>query len=241
MNQINTENELLKQLHSDILQCNKNKIVFLAGHFPLLYHKDGAIEGINKWGIFSPYTLRLACKAGKFAKKAGKEIKFVFFVDDHFYESDSKLNATKRSTMRNQLYKRLSGESARLPQEYQKIMQEYGFLEKDVIRQDHGKTGRRSCLYFSEKILRSAKRDIQNPCAREYIEFLKNQNYFNKTNSHIISFIPQRCKDNICSFALGKEINGLSASHVFMESLGACISEKEVYTIGRGVEYRKDI
>ena len=68
---IKDEKELLKILKKDIENTNKNKIIFLAGHFPLLYTKEKAIEAIKRWGIFSIYSLNLACKLAKYAKKKG--------------------------------------------------------------------------------------------------------------------------------------------------------------------------
>jgi hypothetical protein len=101
------------------------------------------------------------------------------------------------------------------------------------------KEGREDCLYFSEKILRESKRDIDNPCAREYTEFLEDKKYFNKKDYHMITFAPQRCKDNICNFAL-TGIPGLSASHIFMDTMAKLATIKNIYKTGRGITYRRD-
>ena len=234
------EKELLKNLFYDVKNCHKKRIVFLGGHFPLIYSSSQAIEAINQWGVFSKYTLELACKVAKFAKQKNKKVKFVFFVDDHVYEPISGLNSTKLSSLRNKLYKLRSGEQATLPEEYSEIMKKYGFSEKDTIRQDQRKPGRNNCLYFSEKILRASNIKIKNDCAREYIAFLENEKYFSKKNNYIISFIPQRCKNNICSFAIPK-IKNLKSSHIFIDSMEINLSKKKLYTKGTGIIYRKDL
>jgi len=237
---IKDEKELLHKLFLDVDSSNKKQIVFFSGHFPLIYTEEGAIEAIFKWGGFSLYTLELSCKVAKYALSKGKKVKFVFFVDDHMYEDFSKISVTKIKSRRNKLYKMRSGKSAKLLDEYRDIMRKYGFSEKDVILQNQGKKGREDCLYFSEKILRATKRKIDNPCAREYTEFIEDKKYFNKKESYLISFIPNRCKDNICHFALDIEIKGLSSSHVFLETMAKLSSKKEFYTFGRGVSYRKE-
>ena len=177
MIKIKNEKELLEKLYTDIDDCRKEKIVFLGGHFPLLYNEEKAFEAFGYWGKFSEYTLELACLVAKYAKEKGKKISFVFFVDDHMYEDVSSLSAQQLSTRRNNLYKACSGSNAKLPENYKKIMQKFGFSEKDVIRHNHGKKGREDCLYFSEKVLRASKRKIENPCAREYIAFLEDKKY----------------------------------------------------------------
>ena len=240
MQKIKNEKELLKQLVSDVDGCKKEKIVFLGGHFPLLYNETEAIESTKHWGKFSQYTLELACKIAKYAKKKKKKVQFVFFVDDHMYEDMNDLSSSQLSLRRNQLYKKRSGKNSELPEEYKKIMKKYGFSEKDVIKQDHGKKGRENCLYFSEKILRASKMKIDNPCAREYASFIENKKYFSVRNNYMIAFIPQRCKENICYFALDLEIKGLSGSHIFMNTMAKLSTRKQLYSFGKGVTYRKD-
>lgn len=240
MKQIKSEPELLGLLFSDIDNCQKRKIVLLGGHFPLRYIKDGAVEALDYWGEFSKYTLELACKLGEYAKRRGKQVAFVFFVDDHMYEEMNNLTNSQVSLMRNRLYKLRSGPDAKLPKPYREVMGEYGFSEAEVIRQNQGKRGRESCLYFSEKILRASKRAIDNPCAREYIEFLEDESYFNKASSYIIAFIPQRCRENICNSALDIEVKGINGSHVFIETMTKLATREQLYVSGRGVSYRRD-
>lgn len=238
---IRDEKELLDRLFLDVDNCDKKRIVFLAGHFPLLYpvEKEEAVEAFDHWGIFSKYSLELACIIGEYAIKKGKLVSFVFFVDDHMYEDISELSATPRSRRRDRLYKRMSGKNAKLPEEYKKIMQKHGFSEKDVIRQNQMKNGREDCLYFSEKILRESKREIDNPCAREYTEFLEDSKYFSKKDFYMITFGPQRCKDNICNFAI-PNIKGLSSSHIFMDTMAKLSTRKQLYSLGKGIHYIKD-
>ncbi len=240
MKQIRNEKELLKQLAFDIYNCKKEKIVFLGGHFPLIYNKKEALEAIRYWGKYSIYSLELCCKLARYAKRKGEKVQFVFFVDDHIYEDISGLSSAQLSTRRNQLYKKMSGENARLPKIYHKILKKYGFSEKDVIQQDQKKEGRRDCLYFSEKILRASKRKIENLCAKEYIEFLEDKRYFDKKNNYMIAIIPERCKENICDFALDKEIKKLSASHVFISTIAKLTTRKGLYRFGQGITYKKD-
>jgi hypothetical protein len=241
MIKIKNEGKLLETLVKDVNSCDKEKIVFFAGHFPLIYTEEKAIEAIEHWGEFSTYSLELACTVGKYAKKNGKEIEFVFFVDDHSYSSKSfnDLGSSKIKTRRNRLYKEKSGENAQLDPIYQKIMEQHGFNENNVIHHDHKKNGREQCLYFSEIILRSSARKIDNGCAKEYTEFIEDPKYFDKDKSHLISFIPNRCQLHICNVALDKEINNLSASHVFMETTMPTTKE-ELYQFEEGVTYRKD-
>ena len=151
MKRLKTEKDLLLTLYIDVDDSMKDIIVFLGGHFPLLYSDDGATEALNQWGEFSKYSLELSCKVAQYARSIGKIVRFVFFVDDHMYEDSTDLSSAKRSTRRNKLYKLRSGVDATLPKSYLKIMSSYGFSEKDVIRQNQKKLGREDCLYFSEK------------------------------------------------------------------------------------------
>ncbi len=240
MKQIKNEKELIKKLEEDIKTCKKRKIIFFSGHFPLVYsHKN--IEALDYWGKFSIYTLELACRIGQYAKKLHRDVEFVFFVDDHMYEDWNNLKPAQIKTARRNLYRLRSGTKARLPKQYSAIMKKFGFDGNNVLRHDHGRPGRKDCLYFSEKILRSSNKKIENPCAREYTEFIENPKYFNKRNSYLISFIPNRCRENICDIALDKEIKNFNASHIFMETMGgAGITRKDLFKTGRGVLYRKD-
>jgi len=242
---IKDETALLERLAVDIEESNKAEVCFFAGHFPLVYGSEN-IEGLEKWGEFSLYSLELACQLGQQAKKVGKVVTFVFFVDDHIYEDWHALSTSKIRTARRSLYRVRSGKDASLPKAYMDILEKYGFGVKDVLRHDHGKRNRHDCLYFSEKILRASERQIENACAREYIVFIKSS-YFNKDTTRLVAFIPLRCEVNICKFALDSHIKGLSASHVFMETM---VSERErlsrdaerraLFTRDFGVNYRED-
>lgn len=240
MIRFSNEKELLDKLFEDLKSSDKDRIVFLAGHFPLVYNEKGAIEALDVWGVFSKYTLELACKLAKYSNGIGKEVKFIFFVDDHIYEPSSGLSAQKISTRRKALYQKRSSIDAKLPDLYRDIMSNFGFSEKDVIRQDQKKVNRKDCLYFSEKILRASNIKIDNLCAKEYVAFLDDESYFSKDNDYIVSFIPQRCRDNICNFALGIKRGELKGSHIFLETMAKSSGEKELYSIGRGVLYRRD-
>lgn len=237
---VENEKQLLQLLFKDVEECEEEKIVFLGGHFPLFYKDEKALESFKYWGNFSEYTLELACRLAKHATDHGKKIGFVFFVDDHMHEPLSGLSASQLSSRRNSLYKTRSGHDAVLPDTYRNILQKYEFSEKDVIRHNHGKTGREDCLYFSEKILRSSTRNIENLCALEYVAFLEDDRYFSLNNCYMMAFIPQRCRENICHYAIDLEVKNLKGSHVFIESMLGQTTVEELYTSTSGVNYRKD-
>ena len=229
----------------DCQQTKKQKIVLFAGNFPLIYNLQNMIAEADtqKWGAFSEYSLELAARIGNHAKQIGKEIKFAFFADDHSYEPKEKSSSTK--TARHNFFKKSSENNAELMLNYKKILNYYGFSEKDIIKQNQNKYNRENCLYFSEKILRSSKRIIQNPCAREYVEFIENPRYFNKQTDYLISFIPNRCSSNICNYALDIHIKDIESSHIFMQTdtdflelLNKKASKEDIWIWG--VNYRKD-
>ena len=239
MTKINNENELKGILQKDIEESGKKKVVIQAGHFPLLYLPQGAVEGINHWGQFSPYTLELGCEIGSFVRELSKDVGFVFFVDDHSYEFPNNLGM-KCKNKRRKFYRLKSGLDASLHPEYQRIMRQWGFSEKDVIRHNQEKPGREDSLYFSEKPLRSSLKDIGNVCAKEYVEFIENPDYFDKINFHLVSFVPNRCKGHICDVALDVELEGISSSHIFIETMMPFANREELYREFRGVTYRGD-
>ncbi len=243
MEKIKNKKQLLEKLKKDIKESKQKEIVFLAGHFPIIYLKEEkkAIESFQYWGNFSLFSLELACVLGKYAVCQNKKVSFVFFVDDHAYEEISGLNPRDRSKRRDNLYKIRSGEKAVLNPEYGKILNKYGFSEKNVLRHDHGKDGRNSCLYFSEKILRESSKKISNACAREYVEFIENSKYFNKKRKYLIAFVPNRCMGHICNVALDSEIKNINSSHVFIETLMTSGTEDDLFEKGRGVSYRQDL
>jgi hypothetical protein len=242
MEKIKNQSDLLKILKNDIKTSPQSKVVFLAGHFPLLYSQNNstALEGISYWGHFSPFTLELACTVGEYAVACGKKVEFIFFIDDHAYEEITGLHPRERSKRRDNLYRLRSSANASLPEEYKKIFSKHGFSEKNVLRHNHNKAGRSDCLYFSEKILRASTKKIDNACAREYTEFIEDSKYFNKKTSYLVAFIPNRCKGHICDVALAHEVKNIHASHVFMETLMPTINRKELFETSRGVTYKKD-
>lgn len=230
---IKDEKALLNVLKKDIKNTNKNVIVFLAGHCPMLYTKEQAQLGVDAWGVFTLYSLELACQLAKYAMLTfHKTIKFVFFIDDHTYDNSGETLETSRTRnrpKRGQFYKQASGEKAILHEELLAILLKYGFSEENIIRQNQVKAGRTSCLYFSEHILRtSEKKHISNWCAREYIEFLEDKRYFDKEKYYQIAFIPDVCEDNICP-SLGRHIHNLTASHIFMSTLNR-LSKEQLFT-----------
>jgi hypothetical protein len=235
---IEDEKQLLEKLKKDIDSTNKERIVFLAGHFPLLYTSEGIIEAFDYWGEFSAYTLELACKL---AKDTDKEVGFLLFVDDHAYENWEELSKSQIKGERKRLYKKRSGKDAKLPQQIRKVMKKYGFDEKDIVKHDHGKENRKDCLYISEKVLRADPRaqKVDNYCAREYVAYLEDKKYFDKEKDYLVAFIPQRCKDHICNVALDIEVKELQSSHIFIETSPG-VSRKKLYSFGRGITYRKD-
>jgi hypothetical protein len=238
---IKNESMLLDRLKTDIDGCGKKKLVLQAGHFPLTYHAEGAREAFDEWGPFSRYSLELGCQIGDYAKTKGKDVEFVFLVDDHTYESMGEVNCSQVKSRKRRLFKEKSGPNSILHPEYEKTMNQYGFSTEDVLRHDHGKKGRNDCLYFSEKVLRASLREINNICAREYTEFIENPGYFDKKNSHIVSFVPNRCQGHVCGVALDLEIDNISSSHVFMETMDPEASREDLYGFFGGVTYRRDL
>ena len=161
MTKIRDEKELRAKLQEDLGNCGVGKVVLQAGHFPLIYAPEGIVEGVKRWGQFSRYSLELGCRMGEIAREMGKKVEFAFLVDDHSYEPENGCKMV-RSKFRDRFYRKKSGPEARLNPEYQRIMAEYGFDERDVLRHDQERAGRQDCLYFSEKILRSSKRQIEH-------------------------------------------------------------------------------
>ena len=85
-------------------------------------------------------------------------------------------------------------------------------------------------------------RGIDNACAREYTEFIENPNYFDKKSTHMLAFVPQRCKSHICDVALDEEIENISSNHVFL-STSQLLKRNELFIPSGnnpGVIYRKD-
>jgi len=215
---VTEEKTLLEKLAEDVTCTTKEEILFVTGHFPVVFESEKATESLSRWGDFSLYSLELACQTAAKAREVNKRIKFAFFADDHTSARESRINRSQVKIKIGKFYKSKSGEHAELPAEYREIMNGYDFSEKDVLRHNHKKRDREDCLYFSELILRASLRPIENACAREYIEFLEDPQYFDNQQSYLISFIPDRCTSNICRFVMDRYATGISATHVFMQT-----------------------
>jgi len=219
---IGSEKELLIKLNQDVIDSQKKEIIMITGHFPLLFLNEQAFEGIHQWCDFSTYSLELACKLASNLKEKKVQTKFLFLVDDHTYAQGISQLQKNVKTPRKKLYQIRSGESAELPKEFQEIMNSYNYSEKDVIRQNQGKFGRTSCLYFSENNLRNNspkvvdKQRNENICAEEIINIINN-NQFSKEKNYLIIFVPNRCKNNICHVATNN-ISGINISNIVMKS-----------------------
>jgi len=241
MEKIQNEKTLVEKLKEDIKTSGKSKVLLQAGHFPLMYHKESAREALDQWGVFPKYSLELATQIGDYARNLGKEVKFAFIADDHTYVQMSGFHNENCKRKRKRFYIEKSGVEAKLASEYSLVLELYGFSEEDVLRHDQGKEGRKSSLYFSELALRASNKGVSNACAREYVTLLEDPKYFDKEKTHLISFVPQRCSGHICDVALDYEVKDLSASHIFMETIGYDhVSKEELFTKGMGVNYRKD-
>jgi hypothetical protein len=216
----NQENELMDRLNEDIFECNKERIVFLAGHFPVNYDQEMAYADLTQWGCFSAYTLQLASQLATVARNQGRKIGFALIADDFFNEKAA-LNwhdNKKLSRWRGAFYRQHSGKDGRTHPTFESIFANNGFGIEHIIRQDQEKKGRRDSLYISEKVLRAERGHIKAECAKSYLGFLNNKNLFDKEKDHLVAFIPTKCRDNICNIAL-PEIDELSSSHVFMPSV----------------------
>ena len=220
MELLNEENHLIERIERDICNSSKERIVLLSGHFPVSYMEGRAYEDLTRWGCFSAYTLQLGARLGKFAKSKGRKVSFALISDDLFNEKAALdvYGNNQLSRWRGAFYKEHSGPSARVHPTFEVILDAEGFSSKDVIRQDHKKEWRESCLYISEKVLRAQREHIKNECAKAYLGFLENQIIFDKEKDHLVAFIPTKCRDNICEIAL-PEVDNLSVSHIFMPSV----------------------
>ncbi len=234
------ESELMEILQKGIEISPSEKIVFFAGHFPLRYPLDSdvAVESFAEWGSFSEHTLELGLDLAVYARTLGREVEFILIADDHTYERSSGVRHNVASRMRRDLYRKRSGDDAMLPPFFKEQFQRRGFTQHDVVRHDHEKSGRRDCLYFSEKVLRGKENGVVNPCAREYVEIFGNPKYFNADTSHLVAFVPQRCRGGICEVALDQELE-INNTHVFMDSSVQTIDG--IYASPRGVMHRLDI
>lgn len=242
MEAILSEEILIQRLIQDVQNSPKKKVVFIAGHFPIFYNQQAAFEAINAWGEFSEYSLELACKIAK--KLKDKEIRFAFIADDINYEnysSNAQIHREKKSRFRNKLYCSRSSSQATLPQVYTTILQSQGYDHSYVLRHNHGKKGRDNCLFFSERILRVQRQDLKDECSKAYLGFLENPVYFDKQSTYLVAFIPDRCTSNICNGVLTNNIQGISSSHVFMQTDQIFLNTANRQSLWQdGVMYRKD-
>lgn len=249
---IEREADLTARLERDVHYTTREKIILVAGHFPLrAERKTGELtEDFSTWGDFSPYTLLLGARVAKYIQELGKEARFLLLCDDHSYKemdkqylreatpelTEAQLDNRWRS-QRDALYRQVSGKEAAILPIYKWILGAYNFSEKDILRHNHSKEGRHDCLYYSENVLRASLRSIENNCAREYVELLESEQ-IQGGDAYLISFLPQKCFDNIC-LALDDEVEVFEGTHIFMPT-GSNITRENIYTEGRGVTYRHD-
>lgn len=253
---IENEGKLVATLENDIIHCPKNEIVFMAGHFPMLYDAQARQirADVNAWGPFPTFSLELAARLAKFAKKRGIKPSFLVVADDHTY-NNVKNTDSWISKVRQQFYEQFSGKGAKLPEAFSKILAEQGFSEAEVIRQDHGKKGREDCLLHSENVLiRNIKERLgdsldPNYCAKAYREITENPAILDKMRQYLMSFVPNRCSQNVCSRVLDKT-EGLDATHIFTSTEELFVvdnprkpTREELFTddVLGGVWYRKDM
>lgn len=251
LERVNDEHTLLSRLRRDIQGCEERTIVFVAGHFPLNITRERTLkEDFDVWGCFSHYSLELAAKLGTFARSCGKQVFFALICDDRsFYSPDgvmldplidpTTINPVQWRTPRRKIFRERSGIHASLPEPYRDVLLSNGFDETNILRHDQGKKDRESCLYFSETVLRASMKKIDDSCTRAYTEFLEGGSIpLIKGEFYVVGFIPQCCNYRVCQ-ALDKEMDDFRGSHVFMETTGAP-SRERLYTIGRGVQYKRN-
>ncbi len=245
MEKINNEGELVAKVLADAGLSGKQNVVIQAGHFPLFYNSEVAYAEVDAWGAFTPYSMRLGTKIGKELKCRGFDVKFAVIADDINYENilgNERFGYSARRDRRRSFYKCHSGTNAILPSPLQDILLELGFTLSDITRQDQGKPGRRDSLIISEKVLGVRSRKVEtNRCAKSYFQFIEDLAIFNKSDSYLVSFIPDRCTSNVCDRVL--ESNpGIYASHMFMQTDSVFLSQAGVEEIwnGWGVFYRKN-
>ena len=243
--EVRNERELLRLIQNDIFQSCKERVVFLAGHFPLFYNGDGAYANTEAWGVFTPYSLNLACKLMNFTKGCWKDNKLVLLADDINYEDfgqNAKYDRHQKSRKRNTFYKKMSGKGAKLPLSFQEILDRNKISDDTILRHNHEKNGREDCLLFSESILRTSREQIETECAKSY-RGLIGSNYINKDTDYFVAFIPYSCAGNVCSGILDKEIDWrFSSSHIMIQTDQLFIQNADVNSIWKdwGVQYRKD-
>ena len=246
MKKVENHDKLIEILHRDIEDTGMENIVVQAGHFPLNYDSDtrALVEDLDIWGEFSEYSFELGCSAARHALDVGKEVELLLLCDDHAYSPTYQVNRAAKKVdgptwqrMASRFFKRISERDAELPESYQQLMTTHSLPLGLIRRHDHGKHGRHDCLYHSEMILRNSERDVDNNCARAYIEMLE-EGTIDLTGAHLISFVPHPCKGHICT-AIKEFRTEISSSHVFMET-EMNPSRADTYTCDKGVLYRRD-
>jgi hypothetical protein len=254
---IEDESDLVSTLSKDIQNSDKSSIVFIAGHFPLMYRPETrTVEPSYSaaWGPFPIYSLEIAARLAEGAKAIGKECKLALVVDDHTYSGKEKIGQTVNKywskRKRDKFYKNFSGQDAKLPDEFGKIILAHGINLNNIIRFDHKKPSREDCLFASENILvaqRRARLGVnaeESECSKAYAEFI--DSYFNKNNQYLVAFIPNRCTGNVCKGVLDRT-SRIDASHVFChtddffgEKGNSKLKIPDLYQDPQGIFYRKD-
>lgn len=215
---ISNETDLLEKLAGVISSSDKREVVFMTGHFPLVYDSERRLvvpDFSRKWGPFPLYSLTLAASLASM-EIDGKESKFALIADDHTYAPTETRNWIFKP--RNEFYQTFSGSSAILHPKQKNILRAFGLDETNVMRFDHGKDGREECLYGSENVLIATRKNRLSEnveelnCSRAYAEFL--DSHVNPAEQYLVSFIPNKCMANVCRGVLGVR-SGISGAHVF--------------------------
>jgi hypothetical protein len=223
---VEQEEELRVLLQEDIIHANHDKIIIVAGHFPLRPNQNRQLEeDLEAWGVFTPYTFKLGTELAAYAMKEGREAKIALICDDHSYrkeerhllgtgtETNRQLD-TKWRSERNRVHKLRGGDNAVLPATFQEIMELNGLSIDVILRHDHAKAGRTKGLYFSESVLRRPTPDMPNvshACSSEYLRFVQQPPV---NDSYVIGFIPTRCSHFVCD-VMDFHVD-TQGSHVFM-------------------------
>ncbi len=254
---VKDEAQLLDLLRYDVWANQKNRVLFLAGHFPLFYDESGAYAATSAWGAFTPYSLDLACRIAKCQIEDhrrgisdAKDIGFVLLADDINFEDfgkNSEFSRHQKSRKRDAFYRARSGTQAKLPEQFQEIFDKYGIPSDLVIRQNHGKRGREDCLFFSERILRAHRQEVKEAeCAKAYRGLIESL-YFIKETDYLVAFLPDMCTGNVCGRVLDDNfwVKGdwqFAGSHVSMQTDSTLLSRADIESIWKdwGVKYRRD-
>jgi hypothetical protein len=238
MKRFKSEKQLLARLKLDIEKSLKKAVVIQAGHFPLIFNPKSKKleEGVKKWVAFTPLTFSWGCQLAAFARSIGKKPKIWIICDDHTYQPEYEAFRQKNAlplwnSERTRFFKSKSLRDSSLPATFEKIFKKYRLSSTISERHNQQKTGRKSCVYFSEKVLR--KKRNNNPaaaCTDEYVTLL--DTYFDKKSEFLVSFVPLRCMHSIDDALLLFE-RDISSSHIFIQT---GVSKKQVVN-GKGIHY----